>query len=420
MGILSEAGGDEYLKAGFLGFQGSGKTFTAVELAIGLIKHFKLETTIAFYDTEKGSGYVRKKVEAALGRKLLVTRSRSLADLMEWAAEVEQNRYVGIVDSITHVWREVCESYLKERQEVQKRSGAKRVKSKLEFQDWGAIKSRWASWPDWYLNSAAHVIVCGRAGYEYDMDKDEDGNKELVKTGIKMKVEGEFGFEPSLLIEMQREFDADKKGRMTDTRETINRAIILKDRFDCIDGRSFIDPTFESFLPHIEQLTPGEHSPVNTSSRTHFGLNEQGDDWAREKNLRAVAAEEIQGALVRVWPSQGSEDKRAKLDALARFWGSDSWKRVSEMTPFARMRAGLEAFLVENPTGRKPEPAHLTEAFAAIAAAVAVTPDEKKPPDAPPAQCRFCGVPVESGTACAACDVPDLSGTTEEAANGDR
>lgn len=406
--ILSEATGDEYLKAGFLGFQGSGKTFTAVELAVGIIQHFKLDTTIAFFDTEKGSGYVRKKIEKALGRKLLVTKSRSLADLMRWADEVQAKGYVGIVDSITHVWRELCESYLLERQAVQRQKN-RRVSAKLEFSDWSTIKSRWSRWPDWYLNSPCHVIVCGRAGYEYDMDKDDEGNKELVKTGIKMKVEGEFGFEPSLLIEMQREFDADKKGRMTDTRETLNRAIVLKDRFDTIDGRSFVDPTFKDFLPHVEQLSPGEHVPVDTASRTSFGLSEQGDDWGRERNRREVNAEKIQAALVRVWPSQGADDKRAKTDALARFWGTSSWKEVSELLPSPRQQAGLDALYKEHEVSRPPAMAVVPPpSERAVAAAQSSAPDAH-PPATAPAACRSCGVPVESGTYCPACEVPDLS-----------
>jgi hypothetical protein len=44
------------------------------------------------------------------------------------------------------------------------------------------------------------VIICGRAGYEYDYFEDDEGKKQLEKTGIKMKAETEMGFEPSLLV----------------------------------------------------------------------------------------------------------------------------------------------------------------------------------------------------------------------------
>lgn len=410
MSILQEATGDGYLKAGFLGFQGSGKTYTAVDLAIGLIRHFKLDVPIAMFDTEKGSVYVRDRVRDALGRPLLVAKKRSLDDLMAFAAEVEQIGAVVIVDSITHVWREVCDSYLKERMESHRKRGFKNISSRLEFQDWATIKSRWAAWPDWYLNSANHVIVCGRAGFEYEMDKDEDGKKELIKTGIKMKVEGEFGFEPSLLIEMQREYATDKRGALADEREVINRAVIIKDRFSLIDGKSCADPTFEFFKPHVERLSPGEHAPVDTAGRTAFGLKEQGgDDWGREKNTREILAEEIQAALVRVWEGQNAEAKRAKSDALARYLGSSSWKKISEMTPSPAMRAGLEAFMGEHPEARPPERAPVREPSPAAIVAASVAAPDSHPVPAEALRCRFCGVPIEAGVNCAACEVPSLA-----------
>ena len=41
-------------------------------------------------------------------------------------------------------------------------------------------------------------------GYEYDYFEDEAGKKQLEKTDIKMKAEGEMGYEPSLLVLMER------------------------------------------------------------------------------------------------------------------------------------------------------------------------------------------------------------------------
>ena len=44
--------GQGYLKAGFLGFPKSGKTFTSFRLAFGVRKHFGLKGRIAMFDTE--------------------------------------------------------------------------------------------------------------------------------------------------------------------------------------------------------------------------------------------------------------------------------------------------------------------------------------------------------------------------------
>jgi len=50
-----------YLKAGIMGFQGSGKTYTATRIASGLAKLSKKEKPkIAFFDTEKGSDFFVK------------------------------------------------------------------------------------------------------------------------------------------------------------------------------------------------------------------------------------------------------------------------------------------------------------------------------------------------------------------------
>jgi hypothetical protein len=51
-----------HLKAGFLGFAKSGKTHTAVELALGTRDFLKLTGPIAMFDTERGSEYWAPRV----------------------------------------------------------------------------------------------------------------------------------------------------------------------------------------------------------------------------------------------------------------------------------------------------------------------------------------------------------------------
>lgn len=99
-----------------------------------------------------------------------------------------------IIDSISHFWKEVQDSYKKSKH-----------RNRLHFHDWGQIKDQWGRFTDCYINSQVHIIMCGRAGYEYAYFEDEDGKKQLEKTGTKMKAESEMGYEPSLLMEMVRE-----------------------------------------------------------------------------------------------------------------------------------------------------------------------------------------------------------------------
>lgn len=342
--FLQELGNDAgYLKAGFMGFQGSGKTFTATLLAIGVKKYFDLAGPVALFDTEAGSPYISKMVEEATGQKMVGRRSRAFDDLLKVGRACEENGVsVLIVDSITHVWRELGKAYLKQvndrqRQKIERAGGIFSPRQRLEFQDWSNIKDKWAEWTDFFLNSPLHIIICGRAGYEYDFEDREDGTgKDLVKTGIKMKVEGEFGYEPSLLVNMERHQTVD--GVST---SITRRAMIIKDRFNLIDGKSFDNPTFDSFLPHVQSLTPGGHVVIDTAVKSDAGVGEDGESaWKREQKERVVLCEEIQGELLRAWPGQKAEEKKAKTEAIETAFGTRSWTKVEGMDS-ATLRSGL-------------------------------------------------------------------------------
>jgi len=107
-----------FLKGGFLGFARSGKTMTATLTAIGLIRYMRergipyADKPMFFLDTEVGSDWVKPKIEEA-GIELFTAKTRSFRDLMEAIPEAEANASVLLIDSITHFWREICESYMK-------------------------------------------------------------------------------------------------------------------------------------------------------------------------------------------------------------------------------------------------------------------------------------------------------------------
>lgn len=348
--------GQGYLKAGFLGFPGSGKSHTAALLAIAVRDFFKLEGPIAMYDTETGGAYLEPLIMAATGKPLVGIRSRAFSDLMGMAQEAATGGVsVLIVDSITHPWRELCAAYLAEVNAA--RASQNRAKrTRVEFQDWNAIKEKWGAWPDFYLNSPLHIIICGRAGWDWDFEEKEDAtgqtHKELVKTGVKMKVEGEFGFEPSLLVNMER---VPVFGDVPSVQVAFtHRATVLKDRFRVLDGKVFDNPTGESFMPHVRLFTPGAVNAVDTAPKTPMGVDEAGDaQWQREKRQRTVLCEEIEGLLVSAWPGQTKEEKKLKADAIEAAFGTRSWTLIQTYDS-ARLSAGLEtlkAFIQEHRNG---------------------------------------------------------------------
>jgi len=328
--------GQGYLKAGFLGFPKSGKTFTAAKLAIGTRELFNLKGPIAMFDTEGGAEYVAAMIRKETGLDLMGVRARSLVTLLETGRECEASGVsVFIADSITHPWRELCESYLKQINEVRKAKN-RSLQTRLEFQDWNPIKAKWAEWTDFYLNSKLHIIICGRAGFEWDFEERADGSgKDLIKTGIKMKTEGEFGFEPSLLVEMERIQDR-REGK-----DLIHRATVLGDRFDAIDGATMDNPGFDFFRPHLEMLVAGAHAGVDTKDQTDFGVEDDGSSFDRERKIRVILCEKIQAAMIERWPGQTTKEKQAKVAVLFEAFGTKSWTEVETRISLETLKSGL-------------------------------------------------------------------------------
>src|SRR5678815_1304176 len=315
-----------YLKAGLLGFAGAGKTRTAAELAIGLVQYMRerklkeAERPIFFLDTETGSDYIEPRVRKT-GIELFSSKTRAFVDLKASVREAEKDASVLIIDSVTHFWREFCEAYQK-----------KKNRTRLEFQDWATLKVEWGQFTDLYVNSACHIVLCGRAGYEYDFFEGADGKKELQKTGIKMKAEGEMGYEPSLLLLMERELNLE-------TKRQFRVAHVLKDRFGVLDGKELCSdatggPTFEMFLPHIERLNlGGAHLGVDTTrSSADMFAHDGSTRWQYERQQKTIALDEVKEEIVKMFPGQSAADKKSKGDALEMAFGTRSWEKVESLS----------------------------------------------------------------------------------------
>jgi hypothetical protein len=314
-----------YAKVGIYGTAGSGKTRTATEIALGIHKAIGSTKPIAAFDTEPAFGFVLPFYKKAGVELLVADESRALIDLMAFMDEAEANCDVAIIDSITHVWRDAQDSYLKKLNDSRKRLGKKPIAA-LEFQHWRPIKAAWAEFTDRFLSSKLHVIVCGRAGtiYEYQEKDDGSGKKELISTGTKMATEKELGYEPSLLIEMVMD---------RQDGHTRNVAIVQKDRSDTINGLELPMPTFKSFAPHFKALNiGGEHfsSMEKRDSQAMFpDANESG--WDMESRRRTILCEEITELLKKHYPSQSVEDKQKRMDLLEAHFDTRSWTAVEGM-----------------------------------------------------------------------------------------
>ena len=344
--------GDEgtgWLKAGFFGFEKSGKTMTAILLACAVREHFKLDGPISMFDTETGSVYVRPTVRAITGRDLLAKKARNLDDLMRWLDACQKARVaVAVVDSVSHISDELRNSLLEQINRKRLERGWSKA-MRLEFQDMAKVTEQMNRFKTLYLNVPMHLIVCGRAKNEWEMQERDDGTnkKDLVKTGVSMRAAAEFGYEPSLLVEMERDQD------LQESHKLVRTATVLGDRFGVIDAkrvmfasnndpRKAMDAVYKFFKPHLDLLIPGAWSPVEIEKQTDFQVDEESADWASEKRQRVILCEEIQGDLLKRWPGQTNEEKKQKIQMIETVFKTRSWTKVEGM-PSDQLRKGLAA-----------------------------------------------------------------------------
>lgn len=374
--ILQTLGkGQGFLKAGFLGLNKSGKSYTSILLALTVREMFNLKGPIGFYDSEGGSEYVAPIVRAATGLDLVGLRSQSFSDLVDVTTAAAEEGVAALVCDVTQPWRELCKSYLAQVNEARSRQSLL-PRNRLTMGDWNVLKGTWnEQWASLYVNSKIHLIANGRAGFEWDFEEDSDGQTQLVKTGLKMKSEGEFGFEPSLLVEMEQLHQFTKPSvRRKDHKakagvSVIRAATVLGDRFGAIDGayttftteagkfkeerdhtmtvdlkklEKEIEAVRRFFGPHLRLLTPGAYAPVDTRMKTDLGVTEGGDaSYRNEIRGRKILAEEIEAAVKILHPRQTDADKTARLELFQEIFGVRSWTAIEETVPIQELREGL-------------------------------------------------------------------------------
>jgi ABC-type dipeptide/oligopeptide/nickel transport system ATPase component len=336
MGLLKEATSEvAFLKMGIFGETGSGKTFTMTDVAIGLQKHIGSSKPIAFFDTEDGSDYVLPKMKKA-GIKMLRHKGRAARDLQSIIQEATKECDILLIDSITHVWDEFTEAY---RRQTKRKF--------IELFDWKPIKDDWRRvFRDPFLNSNLHIIMAGRAGAIYETVEEDRGGgqvkKTSVKAGTKMRAEADTGYEPSLLVEMTKEY-------IEGSGQYVRRAYVVKDRFDVIDSKQFDDPQFTDFLPYINCLNiGGAHSGVDVD-RTSDVLFETPQFNSRlRQQQRDILIEDIKNTFIKAGlDGAGKAEKQQRLSALESAFKTGNWTQIEQMLTNEQLKDGLHRLQVD-------------------------------------------------------------------------
>jgi hypothetical protein len=302
-----------FLKVAAEGFAGSGKTYTLALLAVGLHQRIGSTKPIAVFDTEKAAKFLRPLFQRH-GIKVLHKESRSMADLAETMRRCREGAAdVLFIDSISHVWENFVEAYK-----------AKANRNRLEFSDWAIVKPTWkAQFSDPFVRDPYHTMMTGRAAYEYENEV-VNGKREIYKSGVKMKVEGETAYEPDVLLLMER-FEEVLQEEKKVWRETT----VLKDRSTLIDGRTFKNATYEDFAPAIDAILLDAVASRPMNERSAGDLFSTEEDKRRAVERKQIALAQVEALLVEAFPGQTADEKRHKVAALRHAYGdSMTWREL--------------------------------------------------------------------------------------------
>lgn len=360
--------GTAFAKVGNYGLPASGKTVTTALLAIGLALSLKIKD-VWMYDSEGGSDFVAPLYKRH-GVRFWVRRSRAFATLAETIRELADSGNILIVDSITHPWKELIGSYLETKQ-----------KTFVTMPDWGVLKPVWEQqWSAPFLVSSLHVFTSGRLQFEWETFQNPEGELEAHKVGTKMRAETEFGYEPSLVFEMERlKRQASEQGlreletkaareaqaaELLGSREFVHRATVVKDRSMVLMGRKFLfeppagdEPpnpmaVWERFEPFFQQLAVGKsHQPLAAGqSSAHLFQPGARENFRDRQQQRTILLEQLQEEIRRFLPWQSERAKALKADVLQELFNTRSWTAVETQVPVE----AIEEALRPGPRGGKP------------------------------------------------------------------
>ena len=159
------------LRLALTGPSGSGKTFSALKIATGIAN--KIDSRIAFIDTEKGSASLY--ADRFDFDVIELDAPYQIDDYIKSIKSAEENGYqVLIIDSTTHGWNFILE-YV-EKLTVSKYKGN-------SFRAWSEGTPLYNKWINAMLDFKGHIIVTMRAKTEYVLSN-ENGKSKVEKVGM--------------------------------------------------------------------------------------------------------------------------------------------------------------------------------------------------------------------------------------------
>jgi hypothetical protein len=311
---------NKFVKAGFGGMAGAGKSRTATDFVIGSYKDLGYTKPVLVIDNEKGSRFLIPQFRDA-GVPVRVKDTTSLQDVLT-GFDFLRNGDISylFIDSLSKVWYRYVRQYMEDNS-----------RKFMDLQDWGKILPSWQeTFADRFVAAEGSIVFTGRGGFSYEKEEDETDERtgkvkkgQFVKSGVKMKVAGETPFEPDLNIWMEQHQEMGSEGL-----KTWREAQVMKDRSGIIDGKTFRNPTYEAFRPFVRYLVDVPMGTVSGESNGESLAPSENFQNLDRKRKKDIALEEVQEEIVKMFPGMTADAKKMKVDLIEELFGTRSWTAV--------------------------------------------------------------------------------------------
>ena len=317
---------NHFVKAGFGGFEGAGKTKTASDFSIGVYKQLKLSKPILIIDNEKSARFLIPTFKKA-GIKALSKETKHLADVIQ-AFEFLGRKEIDylFIDSLSKIYYQFVKDYQ-----------IKNRKERMNMIDWGAVIPAWREeFCNKFLEVEGNISFTGRGGYEYDKEddeKDEEGRiihkGQIVKSGVRMKIAADTPFDPDLNVWMQLEKELDKNDRPVQK----NVGYVFKDRSDTFNGKRFEFPTYKNFKPLVDFIVGLPTGKVAGETFTNNLTPGNDYDYYDKRNKQQIETEIISGIFDKYGygDARSKADKQIKAIIIDKIFGTTSQTEISKM-----------------------------------------------------------------------------------------
>ncbi|WP_050991863.1 AAA family ATPase [Bradyrhizobium yuanmingense] len=186
------------LVVGLAGISGSGKTYTALQLAYGLANFNSRKVGLLDTENRRGSLYANSLVDSdGVVQPFMVGDLEPPFSPKRYADAILEFQKAGVevlvIDSVTHEWEGTggCEEI------------AHAQNPRLP--DWATAKREHKAFMNALLQSDMHIVVCIRAREKVKMSKDDRGKTVIEPVGIQPVQEKNFMFELTASLMMMNE-----------------------------------------------------------------------------------------------------------------------------------------------------------------------------------------------------------------------